>query len=837
MILDNLHIDNYLKFEHSEINNSTADDNTLIGATKSTDRTLDFTPDDTNSVYVSKAGNDTTGDGTAANPYLTIKQANTAVTATKCNIVIADSGTYVEDVIDIDTDCARIVAAVGFTPIIEPSSSLVGTVPEDYFCDTAVDTFLLEPGFVTKGAHLSNGETVLIYQNSSYTVCAKFLSSNGTELRNDVELFTYPPASPIPYYGNFSVCALASGHFVVTVNVWDGSAKVNLAVYIFTNAGVQTYYNYFSSIRSYNNAVCALEGYTDRFVVAVSSQTDSYGTRYMIMNDNGDILTSITQISTDRAQDCSLNVIADADSGFVVLYRVYTGNAVWYHYNSSGTCIHSAGSIATGALYPTAVIYDGLILFAVNDSSNNIIFVEYSLSTHLVTKTAATVATLTSSDKPSIIQLTNGAFCVSAGDTPAGLFYLAPDWSLIGSVEYFENIKVTGGSGLVRKVNITYDTTNERVFLYYEKLNTDEIYLNIKGGFLTDWITITSDLNFNGITFDCDNDQVKHYLKTSGASAYFEYCTFQNIEYGDYADSSVYPIVKSTSTANTFNKCLVKNSQRGFDITSDSVAANNNLIYSVSYSPAFKITGSGANIIFNHNTVFNNQIGLELVSNAGTEVIKNSIFSNNQTAVKAETSVLIKNCCIPDPLDNATYDLTSSTLNPLFISDGYVTTMDLHLQSKVLDYAFDSPALGIADDSKDAGCYDVTYTLNPASYISFVIPKPKTIIPNINTVNKIVNVMQDGSVDVQVDAYQLEISLEWDSVLKRYVNSIIKMFMAEGDIRIYFNPATYPTIYEEMKLVTKELPLNSDTYTLTDSGFNKFKLEFVRKFQLSELAV
>ena len=832
MILDNLHIDNYLKFEHSETSNSTADDNTLIGATTSTDRTLDFTPSDTNSVYVSKSGSDTTGNGTAANPYLTIKQANTAVTATKCNIVIADSGIYVEDSIDIDTDCVRIVSAVGFTPIIEPSSNLQGAVPEDYFCDTAIATFLLEDvpssqECTSGGAHLSNGNTVIVYYNNT-NVYAKILTKDGNEVINDIEIWT-GDASALA----IKVCALANGHFVITTLNTGASPTI----YVYTNAGVLHYTALLSTMYAsyFSYDVCALAGYTDRFAVVASASTDMGYLKFMILDHDGTVIKDATQVATKMPEFGSLSIVADKDGGFIICFYVtYTEtNNYWYHYNSSGTLLHS-GVIYSGSAYPSAVIYDDLILFAIN-KVNDIYLVEYSLTTHAVTKTAAKVVTVTDGKVPSIVQLNNGVFCISAGQTPANLFYLAPDWSMIGSIETFANITSNIAAYINDKFHLVYDSTNERLFCFYNLATEYDLYLCIKGGFLTDWITITSALSFNGMTFDCDNDQIKHYLKTSGASADFEYCTFQNVEYGDYADSTVYPIIKSTSTANTFDKCLVKDSQRGLDITSNTVTVNNSLIYSVSYSPAFKITGSGANIIFNHNTAFNNQIGLELVDNAGTEVIKNSIFSNNQTAVKAETSVLIKNCCIPDPLDNATYDSTSSTLNPLFISDGYVTTMDLHLQSKVLGYAFDSPALGIADDSKDAGCYDVTYTLNPASYTSFIIPKPKTIIPNITTVNKIVNVMQDGSVDIQVDAYQLEIELNWDSIRKRYIKDIIKLFMAEGDIRIYFNPTTYPTIYEEMKLVTKELPLNSDIYTLTDSGFNKFKLEFVRKFQLSEL--
>lgn len=826
MILDNLHIDNYLKFEHSEVSNSTADDNTLIGATKSEDRTLDFTPDDTNSVYVSKAGNDTTGDGTAANPYLTIKQANTAVTETKCNIVIADSGTYVEESMVVNTDCARIVAAIGCTPVIQP---VLVAGSGNYFSETVFPSTDLSVSTLDnlynmqEIATLSDGNLVSTFVLSNETTaCFIITDKNGNIIVSQTTITTDC------HYRKVAVAALRNDTFVV---IWN-NGSFDRYVRVYSNSGVVLSTTTFP-VDGTDCLIGEIGGYEDRFVVVYSNTN----TVFRIYDTDGTLIVAETTLFTGKATDIG-SIKPRLSGGFICVNhnKVSAGTGIYYRWgvvNNSGTVLHTGliGSPSVTVSYCDFTETEDEIIFAYTNSTASLYVLgmeSYSTDDYSAVTSFTTIAT--ESNAPSfhnINVLQGGCFALTyAGSSYNKLLLLDPDWNIIST----ENLSAAGVYILSKYSNETF-----RFYIVYQ--TGTKLYLNIKGGFLTDWWTASASILFNGITFESnDCDYIYRLIYCSTGTFTMRWCELNDFTRVDYADDSydLYPVI-STATANIIANCKVYNCDAGFDITSDSVTANNNLIYSVSYSPAFKITGSGANIIFNHNTAFNNQIGLELVSNAGTEIIKNSIFSNNQTAVKAETSVLIKNSCIPDPLDNATYDSTSSTLNPLFISDGYVTTMDLHLQSKVLGYAFDSPALGIADDSKDAGCYDVTYTLNPASYTSFVIPKPKTIIPNITTVNKIVNVMQDGSVDIQVDAYQLEIALEWESVLKRYVSSIIKLFMAEGDIRIYFNPATYPTIYEEMKLVTKELPLNSDIYTLTDSGFNKFKLEFVRKFQLSEL--
>ncbi len=828
MILDNLHIDNYLKFEHSEINNSTADDNTLIGATKSTDRTLDFTPDDTNSVYVSKAGNDTTGDGTAANPYLTIKKALTAVTATKCNIVIADSGTYVEESQAIDTDCARIVAAIGQTPVIQPDLLVSSS---NYHFDTKLDTTGLTATIGSSSrwsgvAALSNGHFVILYDRNGSNQYTYFIivDENGSVVIPETVV-----ASSNAIQG--TICSLESGYFVIAYRNLSSNL---INYYVYDNSG--TLYHSNSSVAcNYGEVnVGRVGGYDNRFVICYT-HTSNY-TYFFVADINGVQYVAPKQLTTYRCHDRGA-IVPVAGGGFVYSFRISTlDDNRWCVVDGSGNILHD-GQVLSGYRYCAGSLTDNGILFACGDVNGNISFIEYSLSTYSVITSAQTIYTDAAVDmnEISLVKMSDNDYALAAWTYQSGTGYtvrvliIANDWTLLSSE--------TINNGL--RSMCAYNTHTERLCI--SMIGVASPYppiINIKSGFLVDWWTISSSIEFNGLTFDNTEDRIYRFIYASAGSSFkMKWCTIQDVTRDEYDDNKTYPlvVVQSLAATNVIENCKVYNCDRGFQFTSDSVSVKNSLFFTNLVGPAVYVNGAGPGIVINHNTAFNNQIGLELVSNAGTEVIKNSIFSNNQTAVKAETSVLIKNCCVPDPLDNATYDSTSSTLNPLFISDGYVTTMDLHLQSKVLNYAFDSPALGIADDSKDAGCYDVTYTLNPASYTSFVIPKPKTIIPNISTVNKIVNVMQDGSVDVQVDAYQLEISLEWESVLKRYVSNIIKLFMAEGDIRIYFNPATYPTIYEEMKLVTKELPLNSDTYTLTDSGFNKFKLEFVRKFQLSEL--
>ena len=286
------HNDRQIKIDYDPTLNVSSVAENAIGATTSlTLRTLDFTPSDVNSVYVEKTGSDSTGDGTAANPFLTIKHAMTAVTATKCNIVIADSGTYVEESQAINTDCARIVAAIGQTPVIRPAAALVGAAADNYYCGEVVDTFLLEDvpntqKCVSAGAHLSNGNTVIVYYNNT-NVYGKILTKDGNEVIDDFEIWTGDTSTRI-----IRVCALANGHFVIISSI----TNMLPSIYVYTNAGVLHYTATLSAMSAsmFSYDVCALAGYTDRFAVVSAAATDMGYLKFMILDHDGNVIKDAT---------------------------------------------------------------------------------------------------------------------------------------------------------------------------------------------------------------------------------------------------------------------------------------------------------------------------------------------------------------------------------------------------------------------------------------------------------------------------------------------------------------------------------------------------------------
>jgi hypothetical protein len=123
MILDNIFEDNAIKFEHSEVINSYGEDQNIVGSSADALRTLSFTPSNSNSVFVSKLGNDDTGNGTSANPYMTIQKAIDECTSSRPHAVIADSGIYYEQII-IRGNCDGVYAAEGFEPRLSLPQSL-----------------------------------------------------------------------------------------------------------------------------------------------------------------------------------------------------------------------------------------------------------------------------------------------------------------------------------------------------------------------------------------------------------------------------------------------------------------------------------------------------------------------------------------------------------------------------------------------------------------------------------------------------------------------------------------------------------------------------------------
>ncbi|MBI5207877.1 MAG: hypothetical protein HY934_08810, partial [Candidatus Firestonebacteria bacterium] len=357
--------------------------------------------------------------------------------------------------------------------------------------------------------------------------------------------------------------------------------------------------------------------------------------------------------------------------------------------------------------------------------------------------------------------------------------------------------------------------------------------------FETTFINTEKELLLDDIIFNPKKDgRIKDIIKTI-ESITIKNCSFKNV-YNEN-EGLKFPSYILRASANkqiVVQNCFVDNVDKGFKIVSNACSFMYNLITRVKGSTALEVTGAGANIIINHNTFHNNYAGVELIGNNGTETIKNNIFYYNTVfGVKTAVTLLIKNNCCSDYLLGATLDSSSNQLNPLFKNNGFVNPeqINLHLQTNYEGYSINSPALIISDDGKDAGCYDTTAVIAPPTYTSCFIPKPKKIGITVIPVGEVFNTMQDGSVESRVDAFQLQVDLDYDSMRTIYIDDLIKMITAGGEARIYFSPYTDPSMFESMYLKYKDYPFINDVYSLAEYGYKDLKLTFVRKFDREEL--
>lgn len=251
------------------------------------------------------------------------------------------------------------------------------------------------------------------------------------------------------------------------------------------------------------------------------------------------------------------------------------------------------------------------------------------------------------------------------------------------------------------------------------------------------------------------------------------------------------------------------------------------------------IVSEDATIEINHNTVFRNFKGIKITGNIPLNTtVKNNIFhANSDYGLDVENEITIYNTCYTDNIVNALIDSTCRNANPLFIDEGIenVNLTNLNLKSRALGFSSNSPAVELGEEGKDAGCYNVEYVFAPYTYDSFFLPKPKKIGISYLPVNPVDNIMQDGTFDTSVEAFQQETELEYSSLNQKYIKDILKLSMIGGDVKLYYSPKTNPDKFEKCKYVFDNMKLANDLYKLNKAGIKNISLKFIRKFSIDEL--
>jgi len=815
MILDNIHIDNAIKFEYAGQNTSTVTDNNVIGVTADlTKRTLSFTPSDTTTIYVSKSGSDS-NPGTLSLPVLTIKRANDLLTSSKVNIVILDSETYLEDSLVFSSYLQNICASIGQTPVINnnliPSNT---NFSDNTFASLSLLTSVTTV-IETVSVALTNGNTAIVYRTQGSFMWFQIIDKDGDVVVAETEVNSAGSALDI------FACAVGNNFVIAytatypTIHVYNNSGES-----ILTQTAVAGNYTLIGITPT-------TEGH-----IALFLQNGSSAHYFRVVSISGTVVTNYTAFTSCAGTNGLMKGYPRVGGGFICTYASSASSvAFWAVVNSSGSILHESTSLS----YTYASIAykpgDTSIIFLSHLNGTSIGVSAFNASTY-ASETGISIDALTGT--PTHINLIpvddNFAIISLWGSTNYNTIIISKNAVIKQSFE-----------GLADRRGCSYNPVNLRFTISgYSSSGNAYIGITIIGGFLTDWWTFSSSVELNGINFTSISDYVRKYISAAGDEFTVKWCDFRSIERNDNSDGSYYPLkaINSTATANTLSNCAAIENDSGFYFTSNDVTVSYNQFYKHLSGNAVYIDGAGTNIIIKNNDFLYNLTGVELENNDGTEVLKNNIFTGNVAhSIEAETSVTYSNSIDVDEVLNVVDGTSIIRSNPLFKNDGVlnIDLLNLHLRSIFEGYSTDSPALLLGDDGYDAGCYNTTVSAAAITYTTVYIPKPKKINIKFSPVNEVFLTMQDGSIDSRADSWQLSISLEWDTVKAIYAKDLAKMIISGGEIRTYFSPYTYESLFETYKIKYTDYPFSNDLYSLAEYGFKDFKLNLVRKMDVEEI--
>jgi hypothetical protein len=317
-----------------------------------------FTPSNSNSIYVdANTGNDSTGDGTSANPYLTLTKSANSCTATITHVVC--NGIFFEDLAGIDNQYFD-----GFY-VVTLYDALLCPRPYNIMPDNATCIFAaaLTGSDVTGDGTLtlpyaSIGEAKTHVDGTHQIV---YLLDNGPFIEDAFE-FTgnFKNLDCLPYLRpviKFNDDGLVTE--TITPHEFSANNSSYIATGVFSNDNfVVVYYDATSTDLKfiiYNSAGTIVKAETvitadissfasvgvmsdDNFVVAFYDSTTTAG-RFIIYNSAGTVVKALTNFTTNVINDLDLNVMNN--DNFIIAYRDHTDadKGKFVIYDSAGTVV------------------------------------------------------------------------------------------------------------------------------------------------------------------------------------------------------------------------------------------------------------------------------------------------------------------------------------------------------------------------------------------------------------------------------------------------------------------------------------------------------------------
>ncbi len=373
MSLIEYHNDKDLKIEYNPTVNKYSFALNQVGAVAGqTIPVANYTYTDSNSIFFSTSGNDTTGDGSQSTPYRTVLKALNSCTITKVNAVCLDSGVYAEDLTSFSNSYfEKMYAATGQTPTFQAravdshSDSNTIYVSQDSGSDaTGTGTQANPVATITKAVTLCDGthQKIGILDSATYTDEAVEFTGNVqglfavegeapewqvNRLQDDFSAEFDTLLSPVTFIdtynaGKKSCITLQNGNFVIIYTQQYG--KFLIYDRYGTIVKSETVFETDSDLVSNSCGISASVLNNGNFVIVYSITDVSYRKVYFqIYDEDGNQVKSKTEAASIASSHCDIengnrSVSTLQNDNFVIVFERSAAQGVYYViWNESGT--------------------------------------------------------------------------------------------------------------------------------------------------------------------------------------------------------------------------------------------------------------------------------------------------------------------------------------------------------------------------------------------------------------------------------------------------------------------------------------------------------------------
>ena len=796
------HKDKVIKLQYNPTDIYTIKNLNIVGASKETTDRLDFTPNDTNSIFVTKQGNNN-NQGTASQPVLTIEKAIQLCDSNKRNIVINDDGVYEEANLNLNQYIDRIVANYGYAPEIKPINNTSAQHIEDLnvlIGATKLDKSLA--GYTIQKV-LHTVENKLIFLLSTFSIPSGTFGTLSFYYYV-YDLDTNTTKIDITYLGNsdsggvnMDIDVLDDGGFIL---VWSKQNDAYAEVWGQVRYGAK--YNYAIRINTKRLRLVSITLPPTKTVSILpwvcKMPNGNYGIFFLTYSGWYNI-GELFQCDENLNYLSGTNATVFSYSNDTNSYRLYIksfnnnrlflagnrGSTAYYAIYNNNSAVISWTSIGSYTINDIAIVQNNIAI--AYSTGNNRYFTLFNAS-------GSTLATTNYST-----QDMNG---ISIVDDGSGGFNIIGKHAAITQF-IFNRFSASDGSRLANETVHTYstmlnitgikfikDVNGTKGEAYYIGYSGNDYYYLKYTNYLYDGIIITKNIEFNGVKITGSEYNLKYLLRGSGDIT-FKYCDVQAKKEGLYdANKIIASIIGGVSIYNS----KIYYSDEGITCTkANNIICEYSVFYYVMYNYVLKLSSINTKTItINKCTFFNNYGGINIDTALISGEVKNSIFHNQSShdiLVNNNTGdVNVSYCCYTGAMSGLASITNSKTNNPLFVDEGVynINNVDLHLKSVYGGYPVNSPAIGIADDIGDAGAYIASYIITEQTRDEIYLPKPLIQI-TYQPVNAIQTVSRTGKIYTKRDGLQKVYILTWKSMLIDDYNKLLDVIKC-GKNSIYLYP-------------------------------------------------